>query len=222
MAPTDRYPHGVLGRIPGWGALAVDLKLCGDCDDSMRQIRIELPENRVFEDIAPRLWDITGDGRPEIVAVESDADLGARLTVWEARTGVDDAPVVSLLAATPFIGTRFRWLAPLGAADFTGDGVAEIAFVEKPHLDKVLRLVTLQGDRLVEVAHLEGVTNHAIGGERIHGGIRLCDGQSEIVAQSADRSAVLAVRFEDGQLSARVLGSAGDEAIRDRLQGCAD
>ena len=50
----------------------------------MRQLRIDLPERRVFEYIAPRLWDITGDDRPEIVAVESDAEQGARLTVWEA------------------------------------------------------------------------------------------------------------------------------------------
>ena len=222
VAPTDRYPHGVLGRIPGWGGLVIDLQPCGACDDSMRQVRIDLPENRVFEDIAPRLWDITGDGRPEIVAVESDAEQGARLTVWEARTGEGNAPLVSLLAATPFIGTRFRWLAPLGAADFTGDGVAEIAYVETPHRDQVLRLVALSDDRLAEVAHLEGVTNHAIGEERIHGGVRICNGRPEIMAQSADRSAVLAVRFEDGQLSARVVGLTAKEGTWDRLQSCVE
>ena len=222
VAPTDRYPHGILGRIPGWGGLVIDLQLCGACDHSMRQVRIDLPENRVFEDIAPRLWDITGDGRPEIVAVESDAEQGARLTVWEARTGEDNALVVSLLAATPFIGTRFRWLAPVEAADFTGDGVAEIAYVETPHRARILRLVTLRGNRLEEIAHLEGVTNHAIGEERIHGGIRICHGQPEIIAQSADRSDVLIVRLEDGQLSARVVGSAADEGIWDQLQSCAE
>lgn len=127
---------------------------------------------------------------------------------------------MSLLAAAPFIASRFRWLVPLGAADFTGDGVAEIAYVRTPHRDRILRLVTLRGDRLVEVADLEGVTNHAIGEEQIHGGIRICNGRPEVIAQSAGRSGVLAVRFEDGRLSARVVGSAANEGIWDRLQSC--
>ena len=86
----------------------------------------------------------------------------------------------------------------------------------------MLRLVALSDDRLAEVAHLEGVTNHAIGEERIHGGVRICNGRPEIMAQSADRSAVLAVRFEDGQLSARVVGLTAKEGTWDRLQRCVD
>lgn len=220
-APTDRYPHGILGRIPGWGGLVVDLQVCRDCDDSIRQVRIDLPESRVFEDIAPRLWDITGDGRPEIVAVESDAERGARLTVWEAGMGDDDSgPVVALRAATPFIGTRFRWLAPLGAADFTGDGVAEITYVEKPHLDRVLKLVALKGDRLVEIARLEGVTNHAIGEETIYGGIRLCGNGPEIIAFSADRLSVLAIRLQEGELVPWILGPTVDHGILEEALTC--
>jgi hypothetical protein len=123
-------------------------------------------------------------------------------------------------ASTPFIGTRFRWLAPVGAADFTGDGVAEIAYVEKPHLDRVLRLVTLQGDKLVEIARLEGVTNHAIGEERLHGGIQHCDDQPEIILQSGDRSDVAAIHYEEGALISRVLGPASDEEVWERALGC--
>ena len=221
VAPTDRYPHGILGRIPGWGGLLVDLKLCRDCDENTRQLRIDLPDNRVFEDIAPRLWDIAGDGRPEIVVVESDAEQGARLAVWEVGSEAgSSSPLLALRAATPFIGTRFRWLAPLGAADFTGDGVAEIAYVEKPHLDRVLRLVAFRGDQLIEVARLDGVTNHTIGEETIHGGIRHCDGGPEIVAFSADREAILAIRLEEGKLVPRVLGPAGSDGIPRELLTC--
>ncbi len=221
--PTLRYPHGILGRIPGWGALIIDIQLCQKCDTAYRQVRIDLPEDRVFEDTAPRLWDITGDGRPEIVVVESDVELGARLTVWEARieTG-SDLPAVALLAATPFIGTRFRWLAPLGAADFTGDRGAEIAYVERPHLDRVLRLVTLHGERLVEVAHLAGVTNHTIGEESIHGGIRQCGQGSEIIALSPDLQTVLAVVFKEGSLVPRPIGLAVDSGIPERFLTCSE
>lgn len=46
--PTDRYPHDVLGHLPGFGALEV--KLTGG-----ETLRLVLPESRVFEDVAPRL-----------------------------------------------------------------------------------------------------------------------------------------------------------------------
>jgi len=220
VGPTDRYPHGILGRITGWGGLVVDLQICPACEPVRAQIN--LPEARVFEDLAPRLWDVTGDGRPEVVVIESDAEFGARLVALEAKAGATgDELLLQLRAATPFIGTRFRWLAPVGAADFTGDGVAEIAYVETPHLGRILRLVTLDGDRLVEIAHLEGVTNHAIGEEHLDGGIRVCDGRPEIIARSADRSQVLGIRYEEGVLIPRVLGPADEASIWERALACA-
>ena len=54
-------------------------------------------------------------------------------------------------AATPFIGTPRRWLAPVGVADLDGDGRAEIAYVETPHRDKVLMLENGQISRIVPV-----------------------------------------------------------------------
>ena len=103
--PTTRYPHGVLGDTEEHGSLIVDL---GDG----RRLRLRLPEARVFEDTAPRLADVDGDGTSEVVTVESDRDRGARLAVWTLRDGR-----LAPLAASPFIGTRFRWLAPVGVAD---------------------------------------------------------------------------------------------------------
>lgn len=223
MAPTDRYPHGILGRIQGWGSLVVDLYLCSNCESGVARLRIDLPETRVFEDLAPRLWDITGDGRPEIVVIESDAELGARLVVLEAQRGrADGGAALQLLATTPFIGTRFRWLAPVGAVDVTGDGVAEIAYVETPHRDRILRLVSLEGSELVEIAHLEGITNHAIGEEHINGGIRACGGRPEMVVLSADRTNVLAVRYEEGELIPRDLGPAEAQAVPSAALTCPD
>jgi hypothetical protein len=41
-----------------------------------------LPETEVFEDLAPRLADLDGDGKAEIIVVQSHRDLGARLAVY--------------------------------------------------------------------------------------------------------------------------------------------
>ena len=156
IEPTNRYPHNVLGDLPGFGALEV--RLAGGTS-----LRLVLPESRVFEDISPRLWDIDGDGIPEIVVVESDQRLGARLTAWTVQRTADGTHTVVLRAAGDFIGTRFRWLAPVGMADFTGDGRPEIAYVAMPHLAHRLVLVRLDGARFLPVAQLDGISNHRIG-----------------------------------------------------------
>lgn len=221
--PTDRYPHNVLDRIPAWTTLTVTAQTCRDCPAPLAAARIELPETRVFEDVGPRLWGITGDGRPEVVVVESDASLGARLTVWQVRDSANaQAPLIHLLAATDFIGTRFRWLAPLGAADFTGDGRAEIALVDRPHLARVLRLVAWRGDRLVTLAELPGVTNHRIGEEHLTGGVCTCGSTPDVIAVDADWQRVLAVRLDRGALVARGIGGfTGADAVAAAL-ACAE
>lgn len=203
--PTDRYPHNVLGRIPAFTTLTVTAQLCSGCAVDKAAATLTLAPPLVFEDVAPRLWDITGDGRPEVVVVQSHERLGARLTVWELRDKAD-APLFHMLAATPFIGTRFRWLAPFGHGDVTGDGNIEIAYVETPHLGKTLRLVGLEGAQLVERAALRGVTNHRIGEENIAGTLRMCDDRPEAVLASADWQRIVGVRWQDGALVARDLG----------------
>ncbi|HDR29212.1 hypothetical protein [Rhodovulum sp.] len=94
--PTTRYDHGVLGDAVEWGTLELRL-----ADGTIR--RVVLPETRAFEDTAPRLADLDSDGAPEVIVVESDLALGARLSIYGEN---------GLIAATPFIGTRHRWLAP--------------------------------------------------------------------------------------------------------------
>jgi hypothetical protein len=194
--PTDRYPHNVLGELRGFGALEVTL-------DTGTILRLTLPDTRVFEDIAPRLWDIDGDGQPEVVAVESDQRLGARLTAWSIDA-TQTAPTLTLRAASDFIGTRFRWLAPVGIADFTGNGRPEIAYVAMPHLAKRLILVELAGNRFVPVAQMDGVSNHRIGQDFITGGVVFCTDGPRILVPSGDWQRRLQVRYADGAL--RVVG----------------
>lgn len=188
---TDRYPHDVLGGIPGWTTLRLGASA------------VTLPVGLVFEDVTPRLWDVTGDGRPEIVVVQSDDQRGARLTVWSAETGQTPA----LIAASDFIGTRFRWLAPIAAADLDGDGRVEIAWIDRPHLARELVLARVAGDRIVEIARLPGLTNHRIGEATIFGGLAVCDGGPELRLASGDWSRLVGITLSQGAFRLRDRGA---------------
>ncbi|MFU8882952.1 MAG: FG-GAP repeat domain-containing protein [Rhodobacterales bacterium] len=218
--PTNRYPHNVLGDLPGFGALEVSVA-------GNKTLLLRLSEARVFEDIAPRLWDIDGDGIPEIVAVESDQRQGARLTAWQVQQGADGTLSLTLRAADDFIGTRFRWLALAGIGDFTGDGLPEIAYVEMPHLARRMVLVGLAGERFVPLARLGGVSNHRIGENFITGGVRDCGrgpqgAGPQILVPSSDWGRVLRITLQNGQLNAVDAGPfAGASALEARLR-CAE
>ena len=196
--PTDIYGHGIMGRVPDAEMLTVEMEPPGGMCGTMSA---EAGQAHVFEDIAPRLADFDDDGVAEAVAVRSSLTRGAQLAVYGIR-GTD----LRLLAATPYIGQRNRWLAPAAIGDLDGDGQVEIAYVDRPHLAKVLRVVRLEGDRLVEVAATSGVTNHRIGDETIWGGLRACDGGPEVVLASGDLSRLLALRFDGAAFTARDLG----------------
>ncbi|ARE39340.1 hypothetical protein RGUI_1199 [Rhodovulum sp. P5] len=187
--PTTRYAHGVLGDDVEYGALVLHM------GDGTRR-RVVLPQTRVFEDTAPRLADLDGDGRAEVIAVESDLAQGARLSIY----GPD-----GLIAATPFIGTPYRWLAPVGAADLDGDGWVEIAYVDRPHLARVLRIWRFKDGQFAEIAQADGVTNHRIGDEVISGGVRDCGTGPEMVLADPDWSRIVIARLRAGRVEARSL-----------------
>ena len=204
--PTTRYAHGVLGDAIEYGALELDT-------GSGRTIRIELPEIRVFEDTEPRLADLDGDGAPEVIVAESDAAKGARLAVYGTE---------GLIAAAPFIGTPYRWLAIAGAADLDGDGNIEIAYVDRPHLAKTLRVFRFDAGALTEIAQVPGVTNHRIGERDIAGGIRDCGQGPELIVADRRWQTVLAVRHADGRFAAHpLLPHNGRESFA-RAMACQD
>ena len=160
-SPTSRYPHDALGSAVHAGSLHV---LLAQPDGSQRALSLELPPNRVFEDRVPRLADLDGDGRDEIILVESDLRLGSSLVVYGLRLGAGARqPVLAQLARGPFIGTAQRWLNPVGVADFDGDGRLDIAAVTTPHIGGMLTLYRYQPPVLEALAQMPGVSNHRIG-----------------------------------------------------------
>ncbi len=188
--PTTRYAHGVLGDDIEYGALLLEI------GPRRTLLTIRLPRERVFEDLAPRLVDVTGDGHPEVMVIESHRDQGARLAIYTQD---------GLLAATPYIGTPFRWLAPLGAADLDGDGHIEIAYVDRPHLAKTLRIWRYHDAGLTQVATLPGLTNHRIGEDFISGGIRDCGTGPELILANANWTRIQSVSY-DGKWQVTDLG----------------
>ncbi|SHE41614.1 Repeat domain-containing protein [Litoreibacter ascidiaceicola] len=206
--PTSRYAHGILGDAIEWGALEL---LVEDSAHKTKRI-IRLPKDRVFEDVAPRLADVDGDGKPEVVVVETQVNTGAQLAIYD-ETG-------KKIAATPHIGRANRWLAPVGVADLDGDGQIELAYIDRPHLAKILRIWRYRDGALEHVADQPGLTNHRIGERDIGGGLRLCGGTPEMITASADWRRVIATRFDGTSFTMRDLGPHKDRQSLTAALGC--
>lgn len=153
--PTDRYPHAVLGDALEWGALVATLP-----DGS--ELRFRLPDASVFEDIAPRLADIDGDGEMEAWVIRANATDGASLEAYEVQNGA-----LARKYAGPAIGRGFRWLNPVGVADFDGDGQNEAAYIETPHIGGILTFLELWNGALEISARGQTYSTHKIGSKRL-------------------------------------------------------
>lgn len=202
--PTTQYAHGVLGDAIEFTTLVIEVE---DWSNTVRY-RTQLPETHVFEDVEPRLWDITGDGKPEVVVIETDMSLGGSLAVYD-QTGK--------IAETAHIGRTHRWLAPVGAADLDDDGRIEVAFVDRPHLAKILRVFEWDGTALVLDAEMGGLTNHQIGEDFISGGVRACANGPELVTADANWSDIMATTLQGGVLQTRSVGAFSAAAMDDAL-----
>ena len=199
--PTDIYQHGVLGDGIEAQSLSVYTDSAGQNSCGAKQLRLDA--SHVFEDIAPRLVDLDGDGRAEVITVRSHLHKGAQLAIWQDVPGETG---LRLLATTPYIGRAHRWLAPVGAADLDGDGHVEIAFIDRPHLAKTLRIWRFRNGRLTDVAQRAGLTNHRIGWDHIPGGLRLCGGRRELVTANADWTRIIASTLQGGEIRTRDIG----------------
>lgn len=200
--PTDRYAHGVLGDAIEGGRLRVysEDKAADSCGTKM----LTLDPDHVFEDTRPRLVDLDGDGWVEIITVRSHRAKGAQLAVYREVPGQYE---LELAAQTPYIGRANRWLAPVAAADLDGDGHVEIAYIDRPHLAKTLRIWRYRDGTLTEIASREGLTNHKIGWDFIAGGLRACAARApELITADAGWQRIIATRFDGTALHARDLG----------------
>jgi hypothetical protein len=202
--PTTRYAHGILGDAIEHGTLRLQL-------DDGRAVNISLPQSDVFEDTQPRLADLNGDGKNEVIVVQSNARLGAKLAIYGANGRVAD---------TPNIGRANRWLAPLGAADLDQNGIIDVAYIDRPHLAKILRIWRFEDGELKHSADLAGYTNHRIGERDIAGGIRTCNGTPEMIVATADWRELVAITFDGADFDIRILGENTSRAAFARAMAC--
>ena len=210
--PTSRYTHGILGDEIEYGAMLVRYEgvssrsLSKDAVLRRGEVTIRLPLDHVFEDIAPRLIDVDGDGDREIIVVETDVAKGAQLAIYD-ETGK--------IAETPHIGHTHRWLAPIGAADLDGDGNVEIAYIDRPHLARLLKIWRFKDGKLTLVAEKGGLTNHQIGWDYILGGIQDCGVGPVMITANSDWTIIMATAYRDGvYLSAPVGKYTGPKSMK--------
>lgn len=209
--PTAIYDHGILGDAIEAGFLHVtgDLATPTSCNDTA----IAAGDGHVFEDTTARLADLDGDGRNEVIAVRTSLTQGAQLAIYGLRDGE-----LTLLATTPYIGQTHRWLAPIGVGDIDGDGRVEVAYIDRPHLARVMRVWRFDGAGLTEAYKVAGLTNHRIGDPAISGGFRTCDGVTEAVTASPDWSRIMATRIDEGRALMHDLGpNTGPDAFADAM-----
>ena len=187
--PTGRYDHGILGDKIEAGSLVIETR------DGKRHT-VRLKDDAVFEDLQPRLADLDGDGRDEIVLVKSYLKHGSALAIVALRQGSYE-----IVAETPPLGGPHRWLNPAGIGDFNADKKTDIALVRQPHVIGELELWTWNhgGDgRLRKSATLPGVSNH-IAGTRALDMSAVADfngdGVPDIALPSLDRGRMRIVTF---------------------------
>jgi hypothetical protein len=156
---TQRYAHGILGDSIEASTLSVRTR-----EDALLQFTV--PNSTVFEDLEPRIHDLDGDQRDDIITIESDLELGASLAVFT----VEENRLIRV-ASTPFIGQANRWLNPVGVGDFDGDDNQDIALIVTPHIGGVLHLYRYAQNELSRYAEFSGVSNHRIGSTELGLGV---------------------------------------------------
>lgn len=188
--PTRRYRHAILGDDIEAGSLHVALR-------DGRTFDFHLPESEVFEDRTPRITDLDGDGRFEVITIRSFAHAGGSVAIY----GLRDGTLVELAATDP-IGRANRWLNIAGIADYAGLGSPQIAYVETPHIGGTLFFVEWRGKALVPIASLSGFSNHRIGAREqdLSADIDFnADGRPDIAVPSNDRQTLRVIGIEEGR-----------------------
>ena len=203
---TDRYAHGVLGDAIEPSTLRVS-----DEDGCTRSVVLD--QAHVFEDLAPRLADIDGNAGLEVITVRSHQNYGAQIAIYQLA-----GDALRLLTSTPYIGTYNRWLAPVGIADLNHDGDMDIAYVDRPHLAKILRVWSYRNGGLEQIANKAGYSNHRIGEPFITGGLKTCDTEITMITADGRWNRILETKLKGNQLTSKDVGKFdGSESVKDAL-----
>ncbi len=193
VQPTERYGHGVLGDAVEAGGFEI-LDLAAEPSptvphpDVVERTRVVTRAPAVIEGVAALLVDLDGDGRPEIVTTESDAEVGARLVVHD----LDGA----LLARGEPVGRGNRWRNQLGAGPLGPDDEIELVDVETPHIGGVVQWFGLQDGELRHRSGTDSYSTHRIGSRILDQGLIVDvtgDGRPEVLVPTQDQRRLVAL-----------------------------
>ena len=206
-SPTTRYRHGILADAIEGGMLKIQTP-------RGRTISLSLPRSEVFEDIAPRITDLDGDGENEVITIRSSTLEGASVTIY-ALSG----NALILRATTGFYGKKNRWLNIAGIDNFMGNRTPEIAFVSTPHIGGNLFIYKFIKRTLFKIDAMAGFSNHVIGSNELRlSAVADVNGNNQIdlALPSSDRKHLRIMEFSQGRLKeigTASLPSAIDKAI---------
>ncbi len=176
--PTQRLSRGVLGDKIEAAAVRVRTR-------AGAVLGYTLPENSVFEDLIPRVHDLDGDGRDEVILVRSQREKGSSLMAL----GIREGKLVPLAESQPLDRTG-QWINPVGVADVDGDGRPELLVIVSPHDNGLLIEYKFDGTRFIAGDGVTGVSNH-IAGSRDQGMSAIMDangdGNPDVIIPSSDR-----------------------------------
>ncbi len=189
VSPTDKYTHGVLGdRIEAEGLVVV-------VDGVFYEL--ELDEDRVFEDIRPRLYDVTGDGELEFVTIRTNIETGAGIAIYKI---INDRLV--LYASVTEIGSFSRWLNIVVIDDLDNDGIVELVWVETPHIGGILKVAKIHFGLLRVLDEEEQYSNHGLGERNLCMSV-LTDQSNQKVfyVPNQSRNKIVGFSFEDNNFT---------------------
>lgn len=185
--PTTKYTHGILGDKIEAEQLVVAV-------DSMIYSYI-LPDEFVFEDIRPRLYDVDGDNQLEFITIRSHRSKGAGIAIYKVQNDklVEYASVAE-------IGRSNRWLNIVAINDLDNDGTVEIAWIQTPHIGGILKVAKIKAGSLEVLSSTSQYSNHAIGERNLClSTMVIASGQKLVYVPTQDRTKIVGFALEDNQ-----------------------
>ena len=136
------------------------------------------------------------------LALEADARDAARLEGY----GLEAGKIIRRYEG-PAIGQGFRWLNPVGIGDFDGDGEAEAAYIETPHIGGVLTVLKPKGETLEITARaITAYSTHKIGSTSLDLGATLDvdgNGADDFILPNQVHDRIAAISLLNGKLAER-------------------
>jgi hypothetical protein len=190
---TDGAERAGTGVLPGPRARSISAR-----DRAGRVHRLDMPLDRAIEDVTPRLADLDGDGRDDIVLATAREGEGATLVVVTLRQ--DGLALLGESAPAP----SGVWRDTVAIADLDGDSVPEIATVTSGDDEGRLEIWRLAGGALDRVLGLKGFCTHLSGTRRIGlAAVADIDGDqiADLVLPARDRKSLRVISLKGGQVA---------------------